>query len=71
MDIGDLIRKLQEIKESTGDLRVGFTGYCGEFYELEEGDVRVVVTRLDGNMERITRETVLKMTMPDIGPEPD
>lgn len=72
MRISGAIKRLAELSIKYGDIRVGFTGHYGEFYELGEDDVNTVIVYKDERSQRLQRfEKVITMEMPCIGEEPD
>jgi hypothetical protein len=70
MRLENLIFKLRTLKEVHGNLRVGFTGHYGEFFELEDG-IEVETVYRESPMETIPKEMVAVMVAPNIGEEPD
>lgn len=71
MRINRLMQILEELKNKHGNLRVGFTGHYGEFYELEEVDVWQSEVEMEELFTRINKEKVVELSVPYIGQEPD
>jgi len=70
MRLENLIFKLRTLKEVHGNLRVGFTGHYGEFFELED-DIEVETVDREDPVKIIPKEMVAVMVAPNIGEEPD
>lgn len=63
---------MAELTIEHGDLKVGFTGHYGEFYELDEDDVSVKNVDSNEYLEYLQKpEKVVDLEMPYIGEEPD
>jgi len=71
MKISDLILALERMKDNRGDLRVGFMGHYGEFYELQREDVHPCQVDMDDQLRVIEKEMIVEIYLPNIGEEPE
>ncbi len=69
ISVDDMITLLQSVRDQHGgDLKVGFTGYFGEFHPIDHYDVTV---KYDGIYVDQRRAQWLEISVPDIGEQPD
>lgn len=73
MRLSEAIKRLEQLKKLSGNLRMGNCGYYGEFYEMD-GDFAFSRREVDhegASDKQIPKEIVVHVCVEDVGPEPD